>query len=329
MVTLAYLGPEGSYSEEAAREAVRRLPLADARLIPLGTIPDVLEAVDRGEIDYGIVPVENSIEGSVTQALDWLIHEVALTLYAEIVLPIDHGLYVAPAQAALPLEAVEKVLSHPQAVAQAHRTIRRLLPRAAIEPATSTSEAMRRVAEHPEARWAAVGSRRAAERFGLVERRYRVQDYEENATRFVVVGRTSPWPEGAPAEGEGRPAKSSLLVTLGEDFPGALHQVLACFSWRRINLSRIESRPTKKGLGRYHFFIDAERPRDLLLAAAMEEIEALGCRVRFLGSYPVYAVPRSGAEGPGLESAANMTPAEVTPKEGASLEAASRETAAE
>lgn len=289
MVTLAYLGPEGSYSEEAARRA----PLPGAKRIPLGTIPDVLEAVDREEIDYGIVPVENSIEGSVTQAIDWLIHEVSLELYAEMVLSIDHGLYTSATQADLPLEQIARVLSHPQAVAQAHRFIRRTMPRAEIELVASTSEAMRRVAEAPEAPWAAVGSRRAALRYGLVERVYKVQDYAENATRFVLVGRRSPFPPEAYRE---RPWKSSVLVTLGADFPGALHQVLACFSWRRINLSRIESRPTKKGLGSYHFFIDIERGEDRLLTAALEEIEALGCRVRFLGSYPVFSADFVQAE---------------------------------
>lgn len=276
---VGYLGPAGSYSEEAAR----RLPLAHKELYPLGTIPDVLEAVAEGTLELGLIPIENSIEGSVTQALDWLIHEVDLIIQAEIVLPIHHGLYVHPANKALSRTEITRVFSHPQAIAQSHRFLRRHLPRSGVELTTSTSEAMRLVSEAAGERWAAIGSVEAAKRYGLYLLQGSVQDYETNATRFVVASRPG---EAAaftqPAE------KTSVLVTLGEDFPGALHQVLACFSWRRINLSRIESRPTKRGLGSYHFFIDIERPGDdPLVKASLEEIKTLGCSVRYLGSYPV------------------------------------------
>lgn len=276
---IGYLGPAGSYSEEAARQ----LPLALKTLYPLATIPDVLEAVQDGTVELGLIPIENSIEGSVTQALDWFIHEVNLIIQAEIVLPIHHGLYVHPDHQSISLGEITRVFSHPQAIAQSRLFLRRQLPDAEVELTTSTSEAMRLVSHAAEERWAAIGSNEAAKRYGLYRLHENVQDYETNATRFVVTAR--PNQEKAflqPAQ------KTSVLVTLGEDFPGALHQVLACFSWRRINLSRIESRPTKRGLGSYHFFIDIERPGDdPLVQASLEEIRALGCSVRYLGSYPV------------------------------------------
>lgn len=276
---VGYLGPAGSYSEEAAR----RLPLALKTLYPFATIPDVLEAVQDGTVELGLIPIENSIEGSVTQALDWLIHEVDLIIQAEIVLPIHHGLYVHPDHQAIALDAITRVFSHPQAIAQSRRFLRRELPDAEVELTTSTSEAMRLVSHAAEEKWAAIGSSEAAKRYGLYRLHENVQDYETNATRFVVTARPNQ------AKAFLKPAqKTSVLVTLGEDFPGALHQVLACFSWRRINLSRIESRPTKRGLGSYHFFIDIERPGDdPLVQASLEEIRALGCSVRYLGSYPV------------------------------------------
>ncbi|CCQ94159.1 Prephenate dehydratase [[Clostridium] ultunense Esp] len=276
--TLAFLGPSGSFSEEAALS----LPYEGER-IGYRTIPDCLEAADRGEVNYAIVPIENSIEGSVNQSIDWLIHEVNLTIWAEVVLPIHHGLYVHPRNQGLPFSEIEKIYSHPQAIAQTHRYLRKELSHAEVEFMPSTSEACRLVYESPDKPWAAIGNRRAANLYHLVSRAEEIQDYEENHTRFLMVGREEPSLPPSPKR------KTTILVTLGADFPGALHQVLSCFSWRKINLSRIESRPTKKGLGSYHFFIDIERPMDaILLPSTFAEIEALGCKVRFLGSYPVY-----------------------------------------
>lgn len=275
---IAYLGPKGTNSEEAALF----LPFEGER-IGYRTIPDVLEAADRNEAHYGIVPIENSIEGSVNQSIDWLIHEVNLSLWAEVVLPIHHGLYVHPMQKEIPFNKIEKVYSHPQAIAQSHRFIRREFPQAEIEFMPSTGEACRFIFEAPDKPWAAIGNRRAAELYQLHPLAKDIQDYKENHTRFLMVGHDEPLLPPAPEK------KTTILVTLGSDFPGALHQVLSCFSWRKINLSRIESRPTKRGLGSYHFFIDIERPMDaILLPSTFAEIEALGCKVRFLGSYPVY-----------------------------------------
>ncbi|WP_421616862.1 prephenate dehydratase [Brevibacillus sp. TJ4] len=277
---LAYLGPRGTFTEEAART------LMDGReieLMPYPTIIDILNAVARGDVHYGVVPMENSIEGTVNMTLDWLIHEVDLPILAELALPITQNLLVAKREQPLPLSAITRVLSHPQAIAQSHNFLREHLPQAAIEYTNSTALAAQTVSEHPDEPWAAIGTRLNVEIYPLEFAKERIQDFSNNYTRFVLVGHE---PLEMPAS---KREKTTILVTLPEDFPGALYQVLAAFAWRKINLSRIESRPTKKGLGSYYFVIDIEQKMDdVLLPGAFAEIEAIGCQVRQLGTYPFY-----------------------------------------
>ena len=151
----------------------------------------------------------------------------------------------------------------------------------------STAEAVEWVASHPEEKALAIGTRLAAQLNQMTIKAEGIEDHPNNYTRFVLVGK-EPLPTLI-GEENGGSGKTSILVTLPEDFPGALHQVLSAFAWRKLNLSRIESRPTKKGLGSYFFFIDIEQQMDsVLLPGAISEIEALGCQVRFLGSYPCF-----------------------------------------
>ncbi|WP_054949048.1 prephenate dehydratase [Numidum massiliense] len=281
--TVAFLGPAGTFTQEAAHYL---LPETAYETVPYKTIPDVLSAVHSGEVHLGVVPVENAIEGSVNLTLDWLVHQVAAPIVGELVYPVAQHLIVHEAHAQLPLAEVTKVLSHPQAIAQCRLFLRDNMSGAEIEYASSTAEAARIVSTHPEHRWAAIGTRLAQQIYNLNLREVAIADYAHNYTRFIVVGQ-------APHEVQPKAVaqKTSLLITLPEDFPGALYQVLATFAWRKINLTRIESRPTKRGLGSYHFFIDAEASaEDVLLQGAMREIDALGCRLRQLGSYPCYAV---------------------------------------
>lgn len=280
MATVLYLGPSGTFTEVAARAA---FPERHHRFVALASVPDVLEAAEAGGDVYGVVPVENSIEGSVTLTLDWLIHHVHVPIVAEWVLPVRQHLLAAERTARLGLGAVEAVLSHPHAIAQCRAYLRQHLPGACIRHTSSTAEAARLVAEHPDRPWAAIGPRLAAERYGLAVLAGPIQDSAHNATRFFVVGQ-SPYPR------QSERAKTTLLITLPHDYPGALYQVLAAFAWRKLNLTRIESRPTGKGLGSYHFMIDVERPLgDVLVPGAIAEIQALGCAVRMLGSYPCFA----------------------------------------
>jgi prephenate dehydratase len=277
---LAFLGPRGTFTEEAARLMTAQL---EPTYHPYATIIEALNAVARDEMDYGVVPMENSIEGTVNSTLDWLIHEVQLPILAEFALPISQHLVIARREQPLPFSAITKVLSHPHAVAQCHNFIQEHLPHAQIEYTTSTAMAAQTVSEHPEETWAAIATRLTTEIYPLMFARQNIQDYSNNYTRFVLVGKQ---PTALPHSST---EKTTILVTLPEDFPGALYQVLAAFAWRKINLSRIESRPTKKGLGSYHFVIDIEQRMDeVLLPGAFAEVEALGCQVRQLGTYPYY-----------------------------------------
>ncbi|QDS35087.1 prephenate dehydratase [Brevibacillus brevis] len=277
---LAFLGPRGTFTEEAARILSLGQKLS---FVPYPSIIEVLDAVSKKEVAYGVVPMENSIEGTVNSTLDWLIHEVDLPILAELALPITQNLLVAKREHPLPLSAITRVLSHPQAIAQSHNFLRENLPEAAIETVNSTALAAKMVSEHPEEPWAAVGTRLNVEIYPLEFAREQIQDYSNNYTRFVLVGLES---LDLPVS---RKEKTTILVTLPEDFPGALYQVLAAFAWRKVNLSRIESRPTKKALGSYYFVVDIEQKMDdVLLPGAFAEIEAIGCQVRQLGTYPFY-----------------------------------------
>jgi len=283
---LAFLGPRGTFTEEAARALTGH---AGLQYLPYPSIIDVLSGVAKAEIAYGVVPMENSIEGTVNSTLDWLIHEVDLPILAELALPISQHLLVAKRAETLAVSAIAKVLSHPHAIAQCHHFLHTHLPHAEVEYTNSTAEAARIVSENPDQPWAAIGTRLAPEIYPLCFARQNIQDYANNYTRFILVGHP---PLDLP---DSASEKTTILVTLPEDFPGALYQVLAAFAWRKINLSRIESRPTKKGLGSYYFVIDIEQKMDdVLLPGAFAEIEALGCQVRQLGTYPFYL--KTGAE---------------------------------
>lgn len=280
MKKLAFLGPHGTFSEEAARS----LPIPDEiEYVPQGSIIEAIEAVWNDKVDLGVVPMENSIEGTVNSTLDWLIHQVDLPILAELALPISQHLMVAKREQPLAFSDIEKILSHPHAVAQCHRFIKEHLPHATVEYVNSTALAAKMVSEQPDQPWAAIATRLTTQIYPLECAQPNIEDFSNNYTRFVMVGKEPVQLPPSAVE------KTTILVTLPEDFPGALYQVLAAFAWRKVNLSRIESRPTKRGLGSYYFIIDIEqRMDDVLLPGAFAEIEALGCQIRQLGTYPLY-----------------------------------------
>ncbi|PTL83022.1 prephenate dehydratase [Vitiosangium sp. GDMCC 1.1324] len=289
MRRISLLGP-GTFSEESALHFLGEQP---HELVPFKLISEVFQAVVSGRADLAVIPIENTLEGSVSQHLDWLVHEVDLPIQAEWVYPITMNL-LGPAR---PLEGgaqerearlarVRKVLSHPVALGQCRQFLRTRLPQAEVEPVGTTAEGARQVRERSgEEGLAAIGSRSAAKLYGLELLAEHIEDHPDNATRFVLVG-----PQPLSLRGTGRP-KTSLLITLPADFPGALHQVLSAFARGQVNLVRIESRPTRKKLGNYFFFIDVEAPLSSEpMPAVLAEIESLGCSVRVLGSYLSHGV---------------------------------------
>jgi prephenate dehydratase len=278
---LAYLGPPGTFSEDALREAVGS---EEVESLPKPSVYAAIIAVQAGGADRALVPFENSIEGAVSATLDTLAFDAQeVTIVGEYDLPIRHCLI---ARQQLPLEAIEVVLSHPQASAQCARFIREKLPAAEVRPAASTADAVREVSEH-DGPWAALGAASAARLYGAAVLRDGIEDEPDNVTRFVWVA-----PAGTRAEGGGAWRTSLVFAELGADRPGALVEALQAFSERGVNLTRIESRPLRRGLGRYMFFCDLEGSRDQeQVAAAIEELRGKAESVRILGSYPVASAP--------------------------------------
>lgn len=284
MKTIALL-PAGSVSDEAAKQlfAGEEMSWKYHRMIS-----DVFLSTVNGISDYSIIPIENTIEGSVSLHMDWLVHEVDLPMQAEWVYPSIQNLIgrrsELSGESGVPdLSRIKKVISHPVAMAQCTQFLREHLPQAETEHVSSTAEAVRIVKDHPGEGWTAIGTRIAAANNDLDILAPEVTDHDNNYTRFVLVG-SEPY-----TARRSERVKTSILITLPEDYPGALHQVLSAFAWRRINLSRIESRPTKKKLGNYYFYIEIEMSLDtVLLPAALQEIEAIGCQIRILGCYPSF-----------------------------------------
>ncbi len=274
---IAFLGPEGTFTHDALREA-----LGDERVetVPSPTIYDAILAVETGEVDRALVPFENSIEGAVTVTLDTLaLDATTVSIVGETDHPISHSLI---ARQPLGLDEITAVLSHPQASAQCARFIRESLPEAAVRAASSNAEAVRQIAGSSEP-WAALASAAAARLYDCAVIREGVEDYPDNVTRFVWLA-----PEGTRPAGDG-PWRTSLVFSeLGADHPGALVDALLEFSSREVNLTRIESRPLRRGLGRYMFFLDLEGAADdERVAAAIEALRGKAESVRVLGSYPV------------------------------------------
>jgi prephenate dehydratase len=273
---VAYLGPAGTFTEDALGEAAA----AEVEPLRTPTVHDAILAVENGEAERAFVPYENSIEGSVRSTLDTLAFEAErVTIVGEHDFRVRAHLI---AREEVELEQVAAVLSHPQPLAQCARFLREQLPAVERRSVSSTAEAVRMVGESVRP-WAAIGARAAAELYGCVVLREGIEDETDNVTRFVWIA-----PEGTAPEGAGSWRTSLVFSELGEDHPGALVEALQEFSGRDVNLSRIESRPLRRGLGRYMFFCDAEGPvTDPAVAAAVEALRTQAESVRILGSYPI------------------------------------------
>jgi prephenate dehydratase len=282
---VAYLGPAGTFSDDALHAAAAGAAIEP---LPTPTIYDAITAVDDGGAERALVPFENSIEGSVRATLDTLTFDApSVTIVGEHDQPISNSLI---ARRELELGEIEVVLSHPQASAQCARFIRAELPGAQVRAAPSTAEAVREVAGRHDP-WAALGGAAAARIYDCVVLREGVEDDADNVTRFVWLA-----PPGIEPRGAG-PWKTTLSFSeLGADHPGALVEALTEFSSRAVNLTRIESRPLRRGLGRYMFFIDLEGAgADPSVRAAVDALRGKAENVRVLGSYPVESAGVPGA----------------------------------
>ncbi len=275
---VAYLGPSGTFSEEALAIAAGG---ADFEPHPCATIHAAVDAAERGAAERAFVPFENSIEGTVRVTLDALAFEATgLSIVGE----FDHEVRQALiARRELPLEEIEVVVSHPQATAQCARFLRAELPGAEVRAASSTSDAVRQVSAG-EGAWAALGAAAAAEPYGCLVLRRGVEDAAGNLTRFAWL---APSEADRPAEDPEAAWRTTLVFSeLGADRPGALTDALAELSNRGINMTRIESRPRRSGLGRYLFFIDlAGRDTEGVVAEGIAALRAKAETVRVLGSY--------------------------------------------
>jgi len=271
-LTLSYrigtLGPEGTYSEKAALLWSKGRP--EATLVYFNDFEGVLEAAAAGRLEAGIVPVENSLEGAVTTVMDLLLR-LDVVIVGEVNVPIRHCL-VGRGEG-----SVKVILSHPQALAQCRQYLHEHYPEAEIRTTGSTSHAARLAQEFPE--MAAVAGADTAEKYGLKILAREIQDASDNVTRFIVTARKM-----TTATGRDR---TSLIIYLDKDRPGALFSILEEFARRGINLTRIESRPSRKGLGDYFFYIDLEgHVDDSAVLQAIDAIKEKAAMIRVLGSYP-------------------------------------------
>ncbi len=274
---IAYLGPAGTFTEDALGGALE----AGSEHEPLRTptIHEAILAVERGEAERALVPFENSIEGSVRSTLDTLAFDAeGVTIVGEHDFAVRAMLI---AREEVELAQIETVISHPQPLAQCARFLRDQLPNASRQSAESTAAAVKLVSESS-APWAAIGAKAAAELYDCTILREGIEDEANNVTRFVWIA-----PEGAEPT-PGSAWKTSLVFSeLGEDHPGALVNALREFSSREVNLTRIESRPLRLGLGRYMFFCDLDGAlSEAPVAAAVEALRGKAESVRILGSYP-------------------------------------------
>jgi prephenate dehydratase len=272
---IAYLGPAGTFTEDALGEAFAE----EFEALRTATIRDAILAVERGEADRALVPFENSIEGSVRSTLDTLAFDAqAVTIVGEHDFAVRAMLI---ARTARELARGEVVLSHPQPLAQCARFLRESLPAAELRSVESTAAAVKAVSESG-APWAAIGARSAAPIYGCTILREGIEGESNNVTRFVWIA-----PAGTEGEGGDRWKTSLVFSELGEDHPGALVNALREFSSREVNLSRIESRPLRQELGRYMFFCDLEGAlSESPVAEAVEALRGKADSVRILGSYP-------------------------------------------
>ncbi|WP_300298029.1 prephenate dehydratase [Anaerosolibacter sp.] len=267
---LGYLGPEGSYSHTAARQYAR-----DGILVGMKNFKQIITAVEEGTIEEGILPIENSTEGAVTQVMDHLMDTSNSKINGELILHVRHNLLSTGEN----VEELRYVLSHPQALEQCREFFENHYPHIQLTSCESTSYACK-IAREKGLGYGAIANNLAAKNHGLKILHKDIQDNVNNQTRFVVIGR-----ENAAATGMD---KTSIAFSFHEDFPGSLYRVLKEFAEEKINLTRIESRPAKTELGKYIFYVDFEgHQEDAKSKIVLKNIENITNKLKIFGSYPM------------------------------------------
>ncbi|MBC7880139.1 MAG: prephenate dehydratase [Anaerolineae bacterium] len=274
MKRIAYLGPQGTYAEEATFTLFPE----DFVSLPHPSIQGTLRALAKGEADFAVVPIENSIEGTVSATLDSLWVLPQLQVFKALVLPIRHCLITQEPS----IETIRTVFSHPQALAQCQGWLEEHLGAIPCVPTASTVEALQKISSGV----AVVASTRAAELYNLPILHAGINDAPDNCTRFWLVG--------PPGQSLAQPTRTSIGFSLHNNRAGALHDALTHFAIRNINLAKLESRPTKKVIGEYLFFADLEGDADQNpLKEALEELWASVEKLKILGTYPILALPQA------------------------------------
>ena len=272
-VKVAYLGPEGTYSHQMTQQVYQG---EGAELIPYPTMEQVLEVVESGEVDEAIVPIENSTEGAVLVATDVLAHGVNLQITNEYLLPIEHCLWGVD-----PSQEVTEIISHPQPLGQCRKFLKANYPGAKLTPFASSAGAVQELLKG-RTDLAAIGSRKSGEELSLVILKEQIQDQKSNCTRFVQVKKNAP-----PLRKVGW-LKVSFVCMINGEKSGSLQEVLREFSSRKINMTRIESRPTGAKIGEYYFFIDiVDTVSSTAWQEALTNIEKESLWFKNLGVYPV------------------------------------------
>ncbi|MFQ7255576.1 MAG: prephenate dehydratase [Streptococcus sp.] len=278
---VAYLGPKGSFTHHVALESFE-----DGELRPYDSITEVMKAYESAQVEYAVIPVENSIEGSVHETIDYLFHQARFQAIAEVVYPIKQQLLAVKQD-----QAIEVIYSHPQALAQGKAYVQEHFPQARLEMTTSTSYAARYVSQHPELPIAAIAPLEAKDEYGLEVVARNIQEMDQNYTRFWILGQ--------------RLLKAVALrkfpVRIVWPLPYQVHcrplcRALATFASRGLNLTKIESRPLKTVLGEYFFIIDVVDADESLFASAYQELESLGASIKTLGHYSVYVLNNNEME---------------------------------
>jgi prephenate dehydratase len=271
---IAYLGPQGSFSYEAAKKVYDK-----EQFLAYPSIIDCLQVVENAEVSAAVVPIENSTEGAVTETLDYLFHRSKLKVVTELVMKVNQQFLIHPQNKD---KQIERILSHSQAIAQSREFLHQNYPQTPICHTPSTANAAEYLANHSVQKFAAIGSKLLAQMYNLFVLHQDIQDVKTNRTRFWVLG------QKVPHQFVVSEFKSSLAFTMPKNIPGILNSALAVFAKRNINLTKIESRPLKTVLGEYFFWLDcADVSSEKLFEDALEELKLLGEKIRFLGNYEV------------------------------------------